>query len=101
MNGPGVPAAANTSDRLYGRIDRLFLLFLILEFAAWALFPGLPLVVALASLKTQLRFSKWRLSVLWVVAAMATLIVIAPFIIGWLGLSTFSESTITPTAPAG
>ena len=55
---PGVTAAANSSDRLYGRIDRHFLLFLILEFAAWALFPGLPLVVALASLKTQLRFSE-------------------------------------------
>lgn len=71
------------------------------KFLTWRRVPGLPLVVALAGMTTRVRSSNWRTIVLWVVAAAATLIVLAPFIIGLFDLNIVEAGPATPAGPAG
>ena len=91
----------NESDRLYQRIDWIFLLFLALELAAFPIFPGLPLVVAAVSTRTRVRSSRWRSRVLWILASVMTIIVLAPFVIGWFNPSFVENGPVTPGTPAG
>lgn len=78
-----VQAGRDHDGSLYQRIDWIFALFVVLEFVAFPLFPGLPLLVAASSMTTRIRTSKWRSVVLWTLGSILTLIVVAPFVIGW------------------
>ncbi|MCA4133386.1 hypothetical protein [Arthrobacter sp. M4] len=89
-------SASNSPHRLYQKIDWVFALFLVLEFVAFPLFPGLPLLVVAASMTTTLRRSKWRQLILWAMAGIMTLIVLAPFVIGWFQLSFVENGPATP-----
>ena len=81
-------------DRMYRGMDWLFLAFLALEVVAFAVFPGLPLAVAAAAAFSQLRTSKGRISALWILAGLLTLMAVAPFVLHVLGWS--SWSTVEP-----
>ena len=80
---------------LYSRTDWIFAGFIALEVMAFAVFPGLPLVVAGMAMATRLRESRKRKLTLWIVAGLLTLISVAPFILRTLGLSSFSEVETT------
>lgn len=91
-----VQAGRDREGRLYQRIDWIFALFLVLEFVAFPLLPGLPLLVATASMTTPIRTSKWRSLVLWTLGSIMTLIVVAPFVIGWFQPSLVENGPAVP-----
>ena len=82
-------------ESLFSRTDWIFAGFIVLEVLAFAVFPGLPLVVAGLAMATRLRESRKRTLVLWIIAGVLTIVVLAPFILGMLGLSSFVEVETT------
>lgn len=100
MSNPSNSVNEGNPGRMYEPIDKLFVLFVVLEIIAWPILPGLPLVVALAAMTTRVRTSKWRSVFLWTLAGFITLIVIAPFIIGMFNLNITNESPGVPASPA-
>lgn len=79
-------------ERLFPVVTRLFVLFIALEVVG-ACLPGLPLVLALVATRaTRIRHARWRTVVLWAVAALVTLMVVAPFVVAATGI-TFSTET--------
>lgn len=69
------------ASRLFPVVDRLFMLFIVLEIAAFPILPLLPVVVSAGALTTRLRGSRWRMVTLWSLAAFLTLIVVGPFVL--------------------
>ncbi|WP_142206619.1 hypothetical protein [Subtercola boreus] len=74
------------NQQLFPVVDRWFLAFIALEVVTFPLIPLLPLVVAAAGIATPLRRSRWRLSVLFSVGLVLSLIVAAPVILGLLDI---------------
>ena len=89
------PIEHTSAGSLYNRADWIFAGFIALEVMAFAVFPGLPLVVAGMAMATRLRESRKRKLALWIIAGVLTLISVAPFILRMLGLSSFSEVETT------
>lgn len=89
------PTEETRNEKLYSGTDWTFAAFIVLEFIAFAVFPGLPLAVAGAAMATRLRQSKKRKLTLWILAGVLTVIGAAPFILEWLGLSEFSTVETT------
>ncbi len=86
-------------QRLFPTIDRYFALFIVLELLAFPFVPFLPLGIVAVSLATPLRRSRWRSIVLWVLAAVLSLIVAAPFILGLFDIRLVSESPVHTVTP--
>lgn len=78
------------SKRLFPIIDRYLILFIVLEFLVFPFIPFGPLAVALGSLLTVVRTSKWRQVILWLIAGLMALIIAAPFILRWLNFSNYT-----------
>ena len=89
------PIEQTRPESLYSRTDWIFAGFIALEVLAFAVFPGLPLVVAGMAMATRLRESRRRKLTLWIIAGLLTLMSVAPFILRMLGLSSFSEVETT------
>lgn len=91
MQSQSVWVNKRDSGRLFPMIDRLYVLFIVLEFIAFPFVPVLPLVIGAAAFATPLRVSRWRMVTLLALGMVLTLIVIAPFILKALGASNFVE----------
>ncbi|HEV7741522.1 MAG TPA: hypothetical protein VGO65_03810 [Pseudolysinimonas sp.] len=81
-----VPEADLDDSRIFPMVDRVFLLFVVLELLVYPLLPAAPLAIAGAAMTTRLRRSRWRVRALWILAAVLTVIVIAPFALGVLNV---------------
>jgi len=77
--------------RLYPMIDRLFFLFLALELLASIFFAPLAVAFAGLSLFTRVRTSRWRVLVLFSLALLIVVLVMAPFIPGFQPLNVTHE----------
>ncbi|MCC3267291.1 hypothetical protein [Arthrobacter gengyunqii] len=89
------PTKQARPESLCSRTEWIFAGFIALEVLAFAGFPGLPLVVAGMAMATRLRESRKRTLVLWIIAGVLTIVALAPFILGMLGLSSFAEVDTT------
>jgi len=74
------------ATRLYPIIDRLFFVFLALVILASVFFAPLALLVAACSLFTRVRASRWRVIVLFSLALLLVVTVMAPFLPGFQAL---------------
>lgn len=91
MQSQSVWVNRRDSGRLFPKIDRLYVLFIVLEFIAFPFVPVLPLVIGVGAFVTPLRVSRWRMVTLLALGTVLTLIVLAPLILKSLGASNFVE----------
>ena len=61
------------------RVNLLFAGFVVAELVAFYFVPFLPLVVPAIAMFTRLRGSRWRLTVLWVLAAASVVSVLIAY----------------------
>ncbi len=87
-------AADADDERLFPVIDRVFLVFIGLELLAFPLLPMLPVIVAAGASLTPMRASPRRMSVLWVLAGLLSVIVLAPFVLPLFELPTIQEGPV-------
>ncbi len=85
--------------RVFPLVDRYLLGFLALQLVAFPLVPALPLVIAAAALATPLRSSPGRMTALWAIGAVLTLIVLAPLIIDLFDFQIVDEGPVHTIAP--
>ena len=88
------PKAPDDDARFFPMRDRLLILFVALELIAFPLLPAAPLAIAGAALTTPLRHYRGRMRALWVLAALLTAIVAAPFVIGLFDFSFVEEGPV-------
>ena len=65
--------------------------FIGLELLASVLLPLLPVVVAASALLSPLRTSPWRMFVVWALAGLLSVLLLAPFVVSRLDLPTIQE----------
>lgn len=90
-----------TSPRLFERTDVWFLTLLAAELLSFPFVPFLPLALALLSLASPLRRSRWRVVTLLLVGVVMAAIVAAPYILSGLGLQFVDEGPVRSIDPLG
>lgn len=97
-NGKVAPVTADQSTRFLSTTDWKYLGLFVLTFALAPVFYGLPLVSPLVATFTDLRKSRKPFVWLWIVAALLTLMAIAPFVLKITGLSEFETGSSVDTS---